>query len=247
MSNVNNSYFDGYYKDIWKYIIPAELTSKEVEFICQHFDLKPASRILDLMCGFGRHAQALARKGMNVTAVDNLEEYISELRGISLRENLPIEAVKADILDYEAEGTYDLAICMGNSLCFFDRTDTLSILKMVSQHLNVGSHFFINSWMLAEIAFNDFREKSWSDINGLKYITSSKYFIRPSRIETEHLILAPNGIQETKKAVDFIYSIGEMEQILNEAGLELEEVYSIPGRKKFALGDPRAYLIARRR
>jgi hypothetical protein len=35
-----------------------------------------------------------------------------------------------------------------------------------------------------------------------------------------------------------------METMLKKAGLSLKEVYSIPGRKKFTLGEPRAYIIA---
>ena len=56
MSNINNTYFDGYYKEIWKAIIPDELTVKEVDFILPYFNLQPGSKVLDLMCGYGRHA-----------------------------------------------------------------------------------------------------------------------------------------------------------------------------------------------
>ena len=101
--------------------------------------------------------------------------------------------------------------------------------------------------MLAEIAFNGFREKAWSDVGALKFITESKYLLQPSRIETDHLILAPDGRTETKKAVDYIYSISETEQLLNEAGFVMKEVYSIPGRKKFTLGEPRAYIVAEKK
>jgi len=35
-----------------------------------------------------------------------------------------------------------------------------------------------------------------------------------------------------------------MEGLLKESGLLLKEVYSIPGRKKFSPGEPRAYIVA---
>lgn len=247
MGNVNNSYFDGHYKDIWRNIVPAELTIKETDFIVSHFNLNPANKVLDIMCGYGRHAIALAKRGISVTAVDNLDEYINEIQEIAVNDQLPILAVKADIARYEANDIFDVAICMGNSLCFFDRKDSLRLLKMVAEHLNPGGHFFINTWMLAEIAFNNFREKAWTDVGDLKFITESKYFFQPSRIETEHLILSPDGKKETKKAIDYIYSIAETEQLLNEAGFVMKEVYSIPGRKKFTLGEPRAYIIAEKK
>ena len=247
MENVNNSYFDGYYKDIWRNFIPAELTVKEVDFIISHFKLEPGNKVLDIMCGYGRHAIALAKKGIGVTAVDNLGEYINEIQETVVNGKLPIVAVKADVANYEANGIFDLALCMGNSLCFFDRKNNIRLLKMIAEHLKPGGNFFINTWMLAEIAFNGFREKAWSDVGALKFITESKYLLQPSRIETDHLILAPDGRTETKKAVDYIYSIAETEQLLNEAGFVMKEVYSIPGRKKFTLGEPRAYIVAEKK
>lgn len=246
MENINNSYFDGYYKDIWRDLIPTELTVKETDFIMQYFNLQPGNKVLDIMCGYGRHAITLAKKGINVTAVDNLDEYIDEINKTVSNDGLSINAIKADIIKYQAEGIFDLALCMGNSLCFFDRNDTLKLLKMIAAHLQLRGHFLINTWTLAEIAFNGFREKSWSNLGDLKFITESKYFLQPSRIETDHLILAPDGKTETKKAVDYIYSVAEMESILTEAGFVMKEIYSIPGRKKFTLGEPRAYIVAQK-
>ena len=46
MSNINDTYFDGYYKDIWRSIIPAELTVKEVDFMLSYFNLKQGSKVL---------------------------------------------------------------------------------------------------------------------------------------------------------------------------------------------------------
>ena len=72
----------------------------------------------------------------------------------------------------------------------------------------------------------------------------SQYLFHPTRIESEHLILSPHGDSETKKGIDYIFSIAEMETMLNKAGLQLREIYSIPGKKKFTVGEPRAYIIA---
>ena len=244
MENINNSYFDGFYKDIWRTLIPTELTVKETDFMLQYFSLQPGNKVLDMMCGYGRHAISLAKKGIDITAVDNLDEYITEINEVAGDNNLPLKAIKADIIEYETEEIFDLALCMGNSFCFFDRNDTLKLLEMICTHLKQGGHFLINTWMIAEIAFKNFHEKFWSNVGELKFITESKYLLQPSRIETEHLILAPDGKTETKKAVDYIYSVAEMELMLQEAGFVMKEVYSIPGRKKFTLGEPRAYIIA---
>src|SRR5688572_13278765 len=132
MANINDTYFDGQYKDIWKALIPAEFTVKEVDFMMQYFNLQPGNRVLDLMCGYGRHTLALAEKGIEVTAVDNLGDYIEEIRVKANEKQLPVVAEKQDVANYKPVGMYDLVICMGNSLNFFDAEDVQKIFQNVS-------------------------------------------------------------------------------------------------------------------
>jgi len=246
MENINDTYFDGYYKEIWRTIIPDELTVKEVDFMLPYFGLQPGQKVLDLMCGYGRHAIALARKGIHVTAVDNLGDYISEILDVAQREDLPLKAEKSNIIHYQPGDQFDLAICMGNSLNFFNAPDTVKLLSQTARHIKPGGHLLINSWSLAEIVFKNFREKSWSQVGELKFLTDSRVMFQPTRLETESIIIAPGGHTETKTAVDYIYSVNEMDSMLQQSGLQLKEIYSIPGRKKFTAGEPRAYLVARK-
>jgi cyclopropane fatty-acyl-phospholipid synthase-like methyltransferase len=248
MENINDNYFDGYYKDIWRSMIPSELTVKEIEFMLQYFNLQPGSKVLDLMCGYGRHALALGRKGIEVTAVDNLGDYIDEINEIVKKEDIPVRAIRANVIQYKANGLFDLSICMGNSLNFFNKKETILLLSAVALQLRKGGHLLIHTWSLAEIAIKEFVEKAWSNtINDLKYLSESQYLFQPTRIETQTIIMSKNGIMETKKAVDYIFSMAEMESMLDLAGFSLKEIYSIPGRKKFILGEPRAYIIAEKK
>jgi SAM-dependent methyltransferase len=247
MENINNSFFDGHYKDIWRAAIPVELTVKETEFMLQYFNLQPGQKVLDLMCGYGRHALALGRKGIEVTAVDNLGDYINEIRGIVKNENLPVKVIKDDVAKYKSGDIFDLAICMGNSLNFFNREQAIQLLSSVSSQLKKNGFLLINTWSLAEIVIKSFSEKTWSIVDGLKYLSDSQYLFHPTRIEAEITIISSDGKMENKKAIDYVFSVAEMESILTNAGFILKEIYSIPGRKKFKLGEPRAYIVAEKK
>jgi cyclopropane fatty-acyl-phospholipid synthase-like methyltransferase len=246
MENVNNSYFDGYYKEIWKTIIPEELTKKETEFMIQYFKLDTESKVLDIMCGYGRHAIALARKGIQVTAVDNLAAYTEEITDVAKKEELPISVVTNDVVKYKSRDTFDLVICMGNSLNFFSEPEIIELLSSLSSQIKEEGQLLIHTWSLAEIVIKDFKKQSQSEINGYKYSAEAKYLFHPTRIETDTLIISSDNIKEVKLAIDYIFSVAEMEKILNTAGFSRVEIYSIPGRTKFALGDPRAYIIAKK-
>jgi SAM-dependent methyltransferase len=244
MANINDTYFDGQYKDIWKALIPAEFTAKEVDFMMHYFNLQSGSRVLDLMCGYGRHAMGLAERGVEVTAVDNLSEYIEEIRTNAEVRGLPIEVQKQDVTSYEPTGMYDLVICMGNSLNFFDAENVQRIFQNVSTHLKADGHILINSWSIAEITFKHFVPNGWSQVGDVKFLTDSKILFRPTRIETTNYIIGGNGQTEIKEALDYIYSLNELAYMLTTAGLSFNEIFSVPGKRKFLIGDPRVYLIA---
>jgi 2-polyprenyl-3-methyl-5-hydroxy-6-metoxy-1,4-benzoquinol methylase len=208
-----------------------------------YFDLKPGHKVLDLMCGYGRHSIALAKEGIAVTALDNLEAYVNEIRETASKENLPVEAIQGTVTGYEPSGQFDLVICMGNSLNFFAADDVTRIFSMVARALKPGGHFLINSWSLAEIIFRNFKEENDGVLGGMEFSTRSKVLFHPTRMESVTTMKNEQGATEVKTAIDYIYSINEMETLCKNAGLKLEEVYSIPGKKLFGIGEPRAYLV----
>jgi len=242
--NINNSYFDGYYKNIWRQIFPEKITQAEIDFIIEEGGLQKESLVLDIMSGYGRHAIELARKGIKVTAVDNLKDYTNEIKKAATLENLDIESICADVMEMKINRQYDAAICMGNSLQFFDEENIVQLLSNIAIHLKSGGKFFINTWSIAEIVMKQFKEKSWSRFNDLLLLVDSKFLLRPARVETTSIIITDNGEREEKQAVDYIFSIAEFEAMMNKTGFQLKEVYSIPGKKQFAPGDPRAYFVA---
>ena len=246
MENINDSYFDGHYKEIWRSIIPEQLTIREVDFMISYFDLKPGSKVLDIMCGFGRHAIALARRDIEVTAVDNLNDYITEINKVAKDHHLPIKPVKANIAVYKPDETFDLSICMGNSLNFFNEEQTIKILTNIAIALKPNGHLLINSWSLEEIVNLKGNNNAETQVGDLKFINESKQLTNPSRIETKSTIITPKGETEMKIAIDYIFSISQIESMLKKAGLKLEKIYSIPGKKIFTAGDPRAYIISKK-
>lgn len=245
--NVNSFFFDGHYKEAWRSLIPEELTKRELDFMIQYFSLVPGKKVLDIMCGYGRHAIGLARKGLDVTAVDNLSDYINDIQQTVNEENLSLTYLQSDILAYTPADKYDLVICMGNSINFFDEKDSIKLMTTISNSLNKGSHFLINTWSLAEIVIKNFESKSWSYDGEYKMLSDSQYLFNPTRVETEYIMIDKNGQEEVKQAVDYIFSYAEMQRMLETAGFNVKEVFSIPGKKKFTLGEPRAYIVAEKK
>src|ERR671913_682751 len=51
-------------------------TEQEVDFLVDVLALAPGMRVLDVGCGPGRHAHALARRGMEVVGVDISQRFV---------------------------------------------------------------------------------------------------------------------------------------------------------------------------
>ena len=242
--NPNDSFFHSSYKHAWKQLIPPGLTEAEVDFIMEVGHLQPGSKVLDLMCGYGRHALELAKRGVEVTAIDNLPEYITEIHERAGAEGLPVKAICEHALSMDLQDQFDMVICMGNSFAFFNEEDALRLLQKIESHLNPAGKLMINSWMIAEIAIKYFREHDWHYAGDYKCVLDYQYRYSPSRIESEQTIIAPDGSVEVLRGVDYIFTLNEMEKMCAACGLHITDLYSSPRKKQFVLGDGKVYLLA---
>jgi SAM-dependent methyltransferase len=242
--NINKFFFQGAYKEIWKKLIHPSLTKAECDLVVDQIQPAATDRVLDLMCGYGRHSLELAARGIAVTAIDNEPDYIKELKKDTTEAGLPVEAHAGDVLEASFGTGFKGAICMGNSFAFFNREDGVKLLKRTSRALADDGIFIIGSWMVAEIALRHFKEKEWREVGEYKYLLSHTYYPIPSRIESEHIIISKDGSSEVIKGVEHIFSFNELEGMFREAGFKTRSLFSTPRKKLFSLGDPAVYIIA---
>ena len=241
--NINNTFFDGIYKDVWRQLIPNGLSEAEVDFIVEVAGLQQNDSVLDIMCGYGRHALELGNRSMHVTAIDNLPAYIEEIRKKAVAASVPVKAVLSGALEMKLTQVYDAVVCMGNSFAFFNKEDCESMLKNISAHLKPGGVLVINSWMIAEIAIKHFREKDWHQVNDYKYLLDYKFLFNPSRIESEQTIVSPEGGVEVLHGIDYIFTLDELETMFAEVGMTTRALYSTPRKRPFIFGDSRVYIV----
>jgi SAM-dependent methyltransferase len=244
INNINDIFFEGIYKDVWRKLIPPGLSEAECEFIQDVAQLEQGDQVLDVMCGYGRHTLELARRGFQVAAVDNSKTYIEEINLVAKEEGITVEAFAASALDASFDKKCKAAICMGNSFAFFERKDAVRLLQKVADCLEDDGVLIINSWMVAEIAIKHFREKEWFDVDGYKYLLDYRFEFQPSRIKSEHTIIGKDGVVEVIHGVDYIFTLSEMEAMFKETGLTTKAFYSTPRKRPFKMGDNRIYIVA---
>lgn len=242
-ANINDVFFADSYKEVWRKLIPPGLSEAECSFIEEAAALQKGDAVLDIMCGYGRHALELGRLGCRVFAIDNAKDYIEEIKTAAAQQALPVQAETGGVLEAEFPGLYKAVIIMGNSFAFFNKSDAIFLLKKIAAHLEASGRLIINSYMIAEIAIRHFRQHEWSKIDDYKYLLDYTFCFRPNRIESEHTIITPTGVVEVIKGIDYIYSINELEDMFLQAGLRLLEIYATPRKRKFRMGDNTSYLV----
>lgn len=87
-------------------------TEAEVDFLLSLYPILPGARILDVGCGTGRHAIALARRGYRVCGLDISEGMLSVARGKAQAAGIDVTWVHGDATDFHFERIYDAAICL---------------------------------------------------------------------------------------------------------------------------------------
>lgn len=87
-------------------------TDQEVGFLVDALGLAPGMRVLDVGCGPGRHAHALAERGIEVHGVDISARFVA-LAGESAPPGATFERMDARQLSFVGEFDVALSLCQG--------------------------------------------------------------------------------------------------------------------------------------
>jgi ubiquinone/menaquinone biosynthesis C-methylase UbiE len=96
--------------------------------------------VLDLCCGPGRYAIALAQRGFNVTGVDRTSFLLKKARARAKTEQAKIEWVQQDMRSFVRPNAYDLVVSMLTSFGYFDnKQEDLGVLGNIFSNLKSGT------------------------------------------------------------------------------------------------------------
>lgn len=122
-----------------------ESTEKDVAFLARQLPLPRYGRLLDLCCGYGRHAMRLAARGYQVVGLDRDSEAVAEAERRTRAANQQVTYLVADMREVGAlPGTFDGIINMWQSLAFFDETTNADLLRQVRSKLTPGGRFIVD-------------------------------------------------------------------------------------------------------
>lgn len=246
-----HDFFHGLPQDAWRAAQTDEQTQLDLELLVETLEFGPGDRLLDVFCGYGRHALPLARMGARVTGVDISEEYMDELR--SGAGKLSLTAVQGDFLqltdaDLTVDVLFDAGYCLGNSLSFFPRPDMLLFLTRIGSLLKPGGRFLAHSEMIAESVLPDYQARNWQSVgegdnHRILFLIENEYDPLESRIDS-HLTYVRNGVTQSRLAQHYVYTLAELCRLFGETGFRVMACYGTVDGDPYALGDEAVWLLA---
>jgi SAM-dependent methyltransferase len=117
-------------------------TEAELAFLTTCLPNPPYTRLLDLACGQGRHANPLARLGYRVLGIDRDATALEFARRQAPQ---GVSYLQADMRNLSGvSGLFDAAICMWQSFGYFSPAQNKRLLAQVSRLLRPGGRLILD-------------------------------------------------------------------------------------------------------
>ena len=184
-------------------------------------DPAPGAAILDVGCGRGRHARALAQRGYQVTGVDLSERSIEQARRRAAAEGLAIDFRVQDMREPMGDGDFDGAINLFTAFGYFDdAADHQRALQRMADALRSGGWLvqdFLNApHVIAHLTPTDVRHEG--DVR-----IEQRRWIEDGRINKE-ITLHRNGATHTFHESVRLLTLHDFKALYEVAGLQIQAV-----------------------
>ena len=205
-----------------------EITTREVDIICELLPIQPKHKILDLCGGHGRHSFELCKRGFDeCTLVDYSQNLIERATRQAEKNNYPVRFIQADARNSGlSDGSFDHVIIMGNSLGYIPAPEAdKDILYEAHRLLRSGG------WLLAditngEIVKNTFTPSAWHEI-GDDTVVCRQRELHGERLHAREMVISKQqGVIRDETYAMRLYEPPEFELLLESVGFKNVRVHT---------------------
>lgn len=218
------SYFDDVFLRIYRPLLDRERTAQEVEGIVELAGLEPGAKVLDVACGWGRHAIELAKQGFEVTGVDYSPALIAEAREEARKAGVKVKFLCGDMRKLDYRGEFDVVLSLFSSLGYFEaEEDDVEVLKRMREAAGEEGRLVLETMHRDAIARN-YVDRDWWETPAGDHVWVERNFDPVRGISDEILrYRALDGTSGAKPHRIRIRNGSEWRVLLEQAGWKPEE------------------------
>lgn len=194
--------------------------------------LSHAARVIDIGCGHGRHALALAERGAEVVGLDVAVALLNRARELQAELSTRARWVRGDMrrLPFRAEGA-DAALLM-DAFGFFDSDDEHEeVLLQVARILMPGGRLALKV-VNGGLVIDDFRDTEREERDGVVVSVVNTLAFDPPRLTQRVSVRGSRGDGDYERR-QRLYRVDELRAALEHAGLAVVDVFGNPDRAPF--------------
>jgi len=204
------------------FMTPAQ-TAREVDFIREALSPPTGGEVLDVGCGYGRHALELAQQGLRLTGLDLSLPMLIRAADHAQRRGLAVNFVHADMREMTYNGQFDAAYCMLSSFGYFDEETNLRVATAICRALKPGGRFLLDI-INRDYIVGDVPSRVWWEGDGCVVLEEVDFNYHTSRVLIRRSVVFGNGRQSEQEISLRAYSLHEVGKLLRQAGLRVLDV-----------------------
>jgi SAM-dependent methyltransferase len=221
-----------------------EVTEKQVDFLVKELALDEPMKILDLACGYGRHANVLAVLGHSVTGIDLKMGFLDMARQEAVRKGVKVTYRQGDMRRLDVEAKFDRVLLLYTAFGYFEDHENRLVLENVYRALKPGGLFCF-----------DIPNRDTFLKHLLPYIVTEKntdlmidritFDSATGRIHNQRVVIR-DGQRRDKPFFLRLYNLSEIQILLGEVGFTVESMYGGFEAQPVSTDSRRLVIIARK-
>jgi 2-polyprenyl-3-methyl-5-hydroxy-6-metoxy-1,4-benzoquinol methylase len=210
----------------------AEFINQSVEWIASEFGIGNGTKIADFGCGPGLYAARLAKRGAQVTGIDFSKRSIEYAKEAAASEQLKINYVNQNYLEFETEERFDLVLMIMCDFCALSPAQRKAIIRKFHKILKPGGSVLLDVYSLS--AFEQREEAATYEVNQLNgFWSPNRYygFLNTFKYDEVKVILDKYTIIEPERSREVYnwlqyFAPDDLECEFVDAGFYIKEIYS---------------------
>jgi SAM-dependent methyltransferase len=222
----SKQWFEEIFDDDYLRTLPyltARQTEREAQFIVDSLGMPAGGAVLDLGCGYGRHAMELAGKGYKVTGLDLSLPLLIRAADTARRASLNINFIHGDMREMTFENEFDGACAWFTSFGYFDDDTNRKVAANLARAVKPGGKVLLDV-INRDYLTRDLPTRVWWQGEGCVVLEEVDFNYFSSRLQVQRSIIFEDGRQVEQDISIRAYSLHEIGKVLHHSGFRVTEV-----------------------